>query len=484
VIIGNPPYLGSRYLAKEHGYDYARALHKLYSDVPKMADYCVHWFRRSHDHLPEHTKNDPFAGRAGLVGTNNVRTGASRVASLDYVLDHGGTIVEAVSSQPWSGDAAVHVSIVNWVKGEAVAGPKRLYMLKGSNPNGNWTIEEVARINGSLQSQMDVSAAVLLPVNAEPKRCFVGQYPFNEGFLLTPSEAKGLLEQEPTTRDVVFPYLIGRDLVEDGKASRWIIDFARRNLLEAGSYRGAFERVKRVVMPVVLAKAGAERKATGKETTRWTRMAERWWQFRDWQPGTMAAIASVRRYIACSRVTKRPIFDFVSRHVHPDNTVIVFSFADDYSFGILQSAAHWRWFVAKCSTLTERFRYTSETVFDTFPWPQSPTAKQIETVAALAVEVRRVRAEALKVSTGGLRAVYRTLELPGRHPLKDAHAALDSAVLAAYGFDPKKDLLAQLLDLNLDVAARIDAGRPVTAPGVPPSFGDEARLITEDCIRP
>ena len=50
---------------------------------------------------------------------------------------------------------------------------------------------------------------------------------------------------------------------------------------------------------------------------------------------------------------------------------------------------------------------------------------------------------------GGLRDLYRTLELPGTNPLKDAHAALDTAVLTAYGFDPKKDLLAQLLAINL-----------------------------------
>lgn len=86
--------------------------------------------------------------------------------------------------------------------------------------------------------------------------------------------------------------------------------------------------------------------------------------------------------------------------------------------------------------------------------------------------------------TGGLRAVYRTLELPGRHPLKDAHAALDAAVLAAYGFDPKRDLLAQLLDLNLTVAALEKQGKPVTAPGVPPAYGDAAKLVTDDCIRP
>ena len=68
-----------------------------------------------------------------------------------------------------------------------------------------------------------------------------------------------------------------------------------------------------------------------------------------------------------------------------------------------------------------------------------------------------------------MRALYRTLELPGANPLKDAHAALDSAVLDAYGFNPKKDLLAQLLALNLEVAAKIDKAEKVTSPGVPPT---------------
>jgi hypothetical protein len=82
------------------------------------------------------------------------------------------------------------------------------------------------------------------------------------------------------------------------------------------------------------------------------------------------------------------------------------------------------------------------------------------------------------------RALYRTLELPGKNPLKDAHAAIDAAVLAAYGFDAKMDLLSQLLDLNRSVSMREKAGEPVTAPGVPPSYGDSAALITADCIRP
>ena len=80
-------------------------------------------------------------------------------------------------------------------------------------------------------------------------------------------------------------------------------------------------------------------------------------------------------------------------------------------------------------------------------------------MAAAARELRRVRAEALPKMKGGLRALYRTLELPGANPLKDAHAALDTAVLTAYGFNAKKDLLAQLLALNQEVAAKIEKGR-------------------------
>jgi hypothetical protein len=96
----------------------------------------------------------------------------------------------------------------------------------------------------------------------------------------------------------------------------------------------------------------------------------------------------------------------------------------------------------------------------------------------------RVRRESLSKIKGGLRAVNRTLELPGKNPLKDAHAALDAAVLDAYGFSAKRDLLAQLLALNREVARRIEKSENVTAPGIPPDFPTPERLITDDCIRP
>src|SRR6266567_7651771 len=106
AIIGNPPYLGAKKLKPEYGPDYVKKLRKAYPQIPGMADYCVYWFRKTHDQLSA-------GGHAGLVGTQNIRNNYSRIGGLDYITDNAGTITDAVSAQVWSGEAAVHVSIVN-----------------------------------------------------------------------------------------------------------------------------------------------------------------------------------------------------------------------------------------------------------------------------------------------------------------------------------------------------------------------------------
>ncbi|MDP1588506.1 MAG: N-6 DNA methylase, partial [Prosthecobacter sp.] len=181
AIVGNPPYLGSRYIAQELGYDYANKMYERFPGVPKMADFCTHWFRLAHDALPD-------GGRAGLVGTNTVRQNETREASLDHIVENGGTITEAVATQVWSGEAQVHVSIVNWVKGEE-DGLKKLMTQKGDSTDGEWIVEDIEEISPGLSSKTDVSDALSLSANREPKRCFQGQNPVNAGFFLHPEEA-------------------------------------------------------------------------------------------------------------------------------------------------------------------------------------------------------------------------------------------------------------------------------------------------------
>ncbi len=475
AIIGNPPYLGSRYIAQELGYDYAMKVQARFPAIPKMADFCTHWFRLAHDALPEN-------GRAGLVGTNTIRQNEGREASLDYVVGNGGTISDSVSTQVWSGDAKVHVSIVNWVKGKQ-SGKKTLTTQQGDRVSDPWKIEEVEEIRASLTTSTDLSEASKLLANRNSKMVYVGQYPFHEGFLLPAEEAVEWLAADPSLSGCLRPYMIGRDLVELGKPSRWIIDFGQNDIFHAMKFPRAFERVKAIVMPDVLAHAEEEKLKTGKETTRWTRVAERWWQFRDYQPGTIRAARSVPRYVACSRVTKRPIFEFVHNGINPDNTLMVFPMADDYSFGIIQSGIHFEWFKARCSSLKGDFRYTSNTVFDSFPWPQTPTRKQIEAVAKEAVALRQLRREVMAKMDWSLRDLYRTLDEPGSNPLRAAQAKLDAAVRAAYAMPKDADILAFLLALNQTCAAKEAAGEPITPPGLPLPVKEHGKFITADCIK-
>jgi hypothetical protein len=370
-----------------------------------------------------------------------------------------------------------------WFKVNPPAGAKKPRK-RGSGPASKeyeLNSRECAFINSALSDEVDVSGALILPINRG--FCYTGQYPRHEGFMLTNAEAKLILHADGKNRDVVWPFLVGGEMLANGAPKRWVIDFQTMSIIDAKEYRQPFAHVEKVVLPYISKKAKSEREKTGRASGQDQNWLQTWWQHFRPRPELIGKLSALPRFIVCSRVTKRPVFVFLSPAIRPGDALSCFVLADDYSFGILQSNAHWQWFVAKCSKLTERFRYTPESVFDTFSWPQSPTVEQIDAVAAAGREVRRVREEALRKVHGGLRAVYRTLELPGKNPLKDAHATLDSAVLAAYGFSPRKDLLAQLLELNLAVAAQIDAGQPVTSPGVPPGYPDPTRLVTDDCVR-
>ncbi|MFM1921056.1 MAG: hypothetical protein RLZZ303_2690, partial [Candidatus Hydrogenedentota bacterium] len=260
VIIGNPPFLGAKLLKPEHGPDYVNALRKAYPEVPGMADYCVYWFRRAHDLLPPCTAKDPVAGRAGLVGTQNVRNNQSRVGGLDHVATTG-TIIEAVDNQPWSGEANVHVSIVNWVKtqDEKLLPKERRLWFKVDKKGGKLrkrgegpahkeyelNLRECESINSALSDQTDVSGANRLSCNTSPQMVYQGQVPGHEAFVLSAAEAKKQIAANKKNGEVIYPFLIGRDVVTgDGTPSRYVIDFQDIEAVDAMQYAEPYQRIK------------------------------------------------------------------------------------------------------------------------------------------------------------------------------------------------------------------------------------------------
>ena len=72
----------------------------------------------------------------------------------------------------------------------------------------------------------------------------------------------------------------------------------------------------------------------------------------------------------------------------------------------------------------------------------------------------------------------------GTDRLRDAQAALDSAVRAAYGMKAAEHTLAFLLRLNLELAEKEAKGEPITRPGLPNFHPKPAQPVTDDCVRP
>jgi len=464
VCIGNPPYLGARNIQEEKAPEEVAAIRRAYPDIGGLSDYVSYWFRKTHDQMPE-------GGRAGLVGTANIRFGDTRASTLDYIVDHGGTITEAVAHQPWSGDAVVEVAIVNWVKGND-DGPKTLWLSRGM------VKMEVAEISGSLSPNTDLRTAKRLRVNGQPKVCFQGQTPqHTPGFVITPEQARVIVAQDAGSRRFIHPYLTGNDLNLSGQPSRFVIDIDVDELVAADQAAPALVAYLREAVLPDRQQAAENEAARNRELVQadpaarvnWhdRNFLERWWQLGYRRSDMVAELSRLDRYIALSRVAiedRQSPYVFVSSDIRPADALQVFAFDDDYSFGILHCRYHRIYFQERCSKMRVDLRYTPKTVFETFPWPQAPSEETAGAVAEAASALVTYQQE--KLADGmTLDRLYASLRDPGRNRLRGLQEDLDEAVACLYGFTEDEDILAQLLALNLSIAEEEAAG--VTQPRRP-----------------
>jgi hypothetical protein len=102
-----------------------------------------------------------------------------------------------------------------------------------------------------------------------------------------------------------------------------------------------------------------------------------------------------------------------------------------------------------------------------YPWPQSPNAQQVTDVAQAAENLRTERRAMVTKHGHTLRDLYRTLELPGKHRLKELQFALDRAVASAYGTTLRSNPLTLLMELNEALFARELKGETIIGPGLP-----------------
>ena len=459
VVIGNPPFLGNRKIRRELGDEIAEALPRLYQGMTRgKPDLVCYWFAKA-----GRLMNEGKVKRVGLVATNSIRGGTNR-AVLDKIVELG-AIFDAWPDEPWVIDgAAVRVSLICFGP-EANETPVFL--------NG----EATQRINADLTgTALDLTAAT--PLERNGGVAFQGD--IKRGSFDIPGDLARewlRLPANPNGRpnsDVLKPWVNGMDLTRR-PTGKWIVDFGdSMSESDAALYEQPFAHISQCVRP--------KRQKNKEQTSR-----EFW--FRHWRPRPemWKALGSLTRFIATPTVAKHRLFVWLNAGVCPDHQLIAISRDDDVTFGILHSRFHEAWSLRLGTSLEDRPRYTPTTTFETFPFPDSlspdipaadyagdPRAVAIANAARRLVELRdrwlnppewvewadepvpgyptrpvaRDAAAAKALKTRTLTALYN--DRP--QWLADAHAALDMAVAAAYGWDAgisEEDALKQLLALNL-----------------------------------
>lgn len=431
AIIGNPPFLGGKKLRTELGNEYAEKIYQKFPDVKGQPDFCVFWFRKAAENLGK-------SGRAGLVGTNSISQVSGRKASLDYVVKQGGFIYEAFSSQLWSGEANVHVSIVNWSKKK----PKELFL--DDLP--------VNLISTSLQAQISVDTAQILQVNKNYS--FESCQLAGKGFIISAQEAQAWIKKNPKNKLVLKQMLDGKTLINSWSEKDWVIDFNDLSLEEASDYQLPFARVKEKLKP---------ERDTNKEKSR----RENWWLYGRSRPNMRQALNGLSCYFAIPKIVKYIMFQPVDIAILPCEANMVIASEDFYILGILTSNIHRCWVKAQSSTLKGDTRYTNTTCFETFPFPQNPSAKLVEKIRKIALELHQYRSQQMEKKQWGITQLYNQFLHEPSSKLYQLHQKLDKLVMEAYDFQADDDILEKLFALNQELAEKEKQGVAVVGPWSP-----------------
>jgi hypothetical protein len=403
AIVGNPPFIGGQRITGAFGQTYRDHLVGYIAGGRRgSADYVAYFFLRAEELLRS-------AGSAGLLATNTIAQGDTREVGLDQITAHGATIYRALPSRKWPGEANLEVAHIWFRKGPWV----KPFLLDDA---------EVTGITSQLQPPGSVSGRPhRLAANAG--KSFQGSIVLGMGFVLEPEEAQRLLDKDPRSLNVLFPYLNGEDLNSrwDQSPSRWVINFRDWPLEMAMEYPDCYEIVNRLVRP--------EREKNNRKVRR-----ERWWQFAERASELYATIKRLERVLVVSLVTHHVAMAFVPANFVFAHKLAVFSLPACAQLAVLQSNFHEPWARSYSSSLETRINYSPSDCFETFPFPPS-----IDALEPVGERYDALRRDIMADRRDGLTVIYNRFHSPHEVSqdianLRALHVEMDHAVAAAYGW--------------------------------------------------
>ena len=448
AVVGNPPFAGKNTVAAAHPAAYPDWLKQLHAESHGNSDLVAHFFRRAFGLLRD-------SGSLGLIATNTIGQGDTRSTGLRWICHHGGEIYRVQRRLKWPGDAAVVVSVLHIAKG-SYSGPRAL--------DGR----EAERITAFLFHDGGHDDPERLEANAG--QSFQGSIVLGMGFTFDDTDRKGvatplaemerLVDENPRTRGVIFPYIGGEEVNASPTHThhRYVINFHDWPLRRADlgtTWRDASDDQRRnwrrdgivpldypdpvaadwpELLAIVEAKVKPERLAQNDKGAK-----EKWWQFIRPRPELHTAIAGLDRVLVINcGATPHHAFAFLPARVVYANTLAVLAFDTHSAFCAVQSRPHEIWARFFGSSMKDDLRYTPSDCFETFPFPDGwETHPALEAAGEAYYEFR---AALMIENAEGMTKTYNRFHDPDeRDPriaeLRGLHAAMDRAVLDAYGWD-------------------------------------------------
>jgi methylase of polypeptide subunit release factors len=416
AIIGNPPFLGGTRISAVAGMEYFQWLTTMFRPCEHLCDLVAYFFRRSFNLLRN-------GGTFGLIATNTISQGDTREGGLRTILSEGGRIYYANRRYRWPGPVAVVVSVV--------------HIAKGMSPfPATLDGKSVDRISAYLFGGVTDDSPARLIGNPYFS---LGSKIYGQGFLFadndpecTPiAERQRILIHNPSLESRILPYIGGEEILthplqQYHRYAIYLSDVESETDLEKWPELSEIVRTK--VKP--------ERDNLGTNPNN-VPLRRKWWAYQAHRPELYRRLLSMKRVMATSQVSAQFAFTLLPTGWIYSQKAILFCIESFAGFAIVQSRVHELWARFFSSTSIELLSYTPSDCFETFPFPKNFDGSQV--LESFGRDYFEFRTSVMVHHNEGLTKTYNRFHDPDESSvdilrLRELHAAIDRAVLEAYGW--------------------------------------------------
>ncbi len=405
-ILGNPPFVGARWMSKEQKKDVLDIFGSKWNGVGDL-DYVCCWYKKAADYI----QNTEI--KTALVSTNSITQGGAVTNLWKPLFENFNVHIDyAWRTFQWDSESNIKAHVHCVIIGFSCSKKK---MQKVIYLNESQFIK-ADNINGYLLNAQNIFIEKRMkPLSDVPEICLGGQAIDDGNLVLTLEEKNELLKKEPNAEKFFRSYMMGKDFIDrKPRACLWLVGANPTELKKCPQILKRVENVK-------VFREKSDRTSTLKAAATPTLFA--------------APFECKNDYIAIPKVSseqRRYIpMDYLSKEIIPGDKLFTMQNASLFHFGVMTSNVHNAWMRAVCGRLEMRYSYSNTIVYNNFPWcnPTEEQKAKIEQTAQAILDARALYPDS------SLADLYDETLMPPE--LRKAHQANDRAVMAAYGFSTK-----------------------------------------------